>query len=199
MIYTKAQIILINFKFYQTMKLSFQVIIYLLISFFVRGQQDTLNFPCLKLTNKKVPLYKNTTIDGKLIDSSYFKGKVTLLTFFGFGCGPCYSELRILDEISKTYPKDKYQILFIGDATEKDLRDFRSYHSKSFAKTKRKLGVDTLAFDIIADCPDNPVRFFARSCKGSSETFNVNAFPITFFINQEGIIKEICVGFSLKK
>lgn len=181
------------------MKLSFQIIIFLIISNVVKAQLDTLDYPCLKLINKKIPLYKNTTIDGMAIDSNYFKGKVTLLTFFGFGCGPCFSELRILDEISKTYPKDKYHILFLGDATEKDLRDLRSYHSKSYGKTKRRLGVDTLAFDIIADCPENPVRFIARSCKGSTETFKVTSFPCTFFINQEGIIKEVCIGFSMKK
>lgn len=181
------------------MKPVLRILVFLFISATAKSQIDTAVYPCLRLVNTKVPLYQSTTIDGKSIDSNYFKGKVTLLTFFGFGCGPCYSELRILDEISKTYPKDKYQILFLGDATDKDLRDLRSYHSKSYGKMKGRVGVDTLAFDMVADCPENPVRFIARSCKGSTGIFKVTAFPTTFFINSEGIIKEVCIGFSMKK
>lgn len=101
--------------------------------------------------------------------------------------------------MSKTLSKENYQILLLGDATDKDLRDLRAYHSKHYGKAKRKLGVDTLAFDIVADCPENPVRFIARSCKGSTERFHVCAFPTTFFINKEGIIKDICMGFALPR
>ena len=174
---------------------------FLFLSVVLSGQvsYETLVKRSRELINQNVFFFEHTTIDGLKIDSNYFKGKVTILSFFAFGCGPCYTELGLLNEISKTYSKDKYQILFLGDATEKDLRDLRAYNSKRNRKLKRKLGVDTLAFDIIADCPENPVRFIARSCKGSSEIFRVFAFPTTFFINPEGIIKEICMGFAMPR
>lgn len=176
-----------------------QIFFFIFITISVKSQSDTLTERIQQLVNKKVPPYQNTTIDGKHIDSTYFLGKITILSFFSFGCGPCYQELSILNEISKRYPKEKYQILLLGDAAEKDLRDLRAYHSKRYRKFKRKLGIDTLAFDIIADCPENPVRFIPRSCKGSSETFKVYGYPTAFFINSEGVIKQFCMGYSIPR
>ena len=85
--------------------LALQFLFWLLVA---GAQRDTADYPCLRLVNGKVPFFETTTIDGKKIDSSYFSGKITILAFFGFGCGPCYSELRLLDEISKTKPRDQY-------------------------------------------------------------------------------------------
>lgn len=181
------------------MKRLAQLLLFLFTTIHVESQTDTLMARTMRLIGKKVPDYQNITIDGKKIDSAYFMGKVTILSFFGFGCGPCYQELSLLNEISRTYSKEKYQILFLADVRAEDLRDFRAYRSKRFRKMKRKLGVDTLAFDIIADCPENRVRLLNRSCKGSTETFKVCAFPSTFFINREGIIKDICMGFAMPR
>lgn len=181
------------------MKTSFWVVLFLFVAIASKSQSDTLMDYTRKLIGKKVPAYQSTTIDGKIIDSSYFKGKITILSFFGFGCAPCNQELSLLCEMSKTLPRENYQILLLGDATEKDLRDLRAYRSKDYGKMKRKLGIDTLAFDIVADCPENPVRFIARSCKGSTDTFRVCAFPTTFFINKDGVIKDICMGFALPR
>lgn len=175
------------------------MVLFLFVAIASKSQSDTIMQYTLKLIGKKVPAYQSTTIDGKTIDSSYFKGKITILSFFGFGCAPCNQELSLLCEMSKTLPRENYQILLLGDATEKDLRDLRAYRSKDYGKMKRKLGIDTLAFDIVADCPENPVRIIMRSCKGSKETFQVSALPTTFFINKEGVIKDICMGFSLPR
>jgi hypothetical protein len=99
----------------------------------------------------------------------------------------------------KEYPRDKYQVLMIGDAADKDLRDLRAYKSNHYRKLKRKWGIDTLAFDMVADCPENPVKFFSKSCRGSTPVFKVYTFPTTFFINKEGIVKEICHGFAMPR
>lgn len=184
-----------------------QIVFYLVLVFSVKAQRDTLVKAdrdtifdaCDRLVNKKVPVYTAVTIDGKKIDSAYFNNKVTVLTFFGFNCWPCLYELDILDEIVKEYPKDKYQVLLIGDGSDKDLRDLRAYHSKHYRKLKRKMGIDTLAFDMVADCPENPVKLFGKSCPGSTPVFKVVGFPTTFFINREGIIKEICHGFAVPR
>lgn len=162
-----------------------------------QAQEDTTTYPAYKLINQKVPVLNKKSIDGIVIDSNYFKNKITILTFFGFGCGPCYSELRLLDEIRKKYPREKYQILLIGDSSENDLMDLRSKQSKKNRKIKRKLGLDSLAFDMVADCPDHPVKPFSKSCKGSTDTFYVTALPSTFFINENAVIKSFCHGFSM--
>lgn len=172
---------------------------FVLLALGSKSQSDTLMEYTMSLIGKKLPAYQSKTIDGKTIDSSYFKGKITILSFYGFGCAPCNQELSLLCELSKTLPKENYQILLLGDATEKDLRDLRAYRSKDSGKMKRKLGIDTLAFDIVADCPENPVRIIMRNCKGSKESFRVSALPTAFFINKEGIIKEICMGFALPR
>ncbi|PBQ33097.1 hypothetical protein CNR22_15355 [Sphingobacteriaceae bacterium] len=165
----------------------------------MRSQNDSLFKGSRVMINRAVSFFEHTTIDRRKIDSNYFKGKITILSFFGFGCGPCYTELSLLNEISKTYPKDNYQILLIGSGNEKDLRDLRAYNSKREGKRKTKLGLDTLAFDIIADCPGNSIKTLFRACNGSKESFHVDGVPTSFFINREGIIKEVCIGFSVPR
>ncbi len=194
------EIILFFIKFTQNkMKKILQISLFVTLAFSVNAQSDTLYDASLKLLNKKVPTYTTVTIDGKKVDSTYFLGKVTILTFFSFNCGPCLYELDILDEIVKKYPREEYQVLMIGGAADKDMRDLRAYRSNRYGKLKRKWGIDTLAFDMVADCPKNPVKFFSKSCRGSTPIFGVHSFPRTFFINKEGIIKEICFGFAIPR
>jgi peroxiredoxin len=177
-------------------------LIYFLLGYIAcaRSQSDTITEHSLQWVGKKVPPYQSTTIDGKRIDSTYFKNRITILCFFSFNCSPCRHELSLLSELGKTLPKEKYQILLLGDATEKDLRDLRAYHARTSGKWKRRLGIDTLAFDIVSDCPDNPVRAIMRSCRGATvATFKVYGNPTTFFINQQGIIKKVSIGFAVPR
>lgn len=88
----------------------------------------------------------------------------------------------------------------LGDASEKDLNDLRSRNSKTSGKWKRKLGIDTLTIDLVSDCPNNRVSFLMRTCKGAAfNTFKVYANPTTFFVNKEGIVKKVFVGFSIPR
>lgn len=180
------------------MKRSFFFYLFLATFAYIAAQNDSVVERPLQMIGKKVPVWEKVTVDGKQIDSNYFKGKVTVLNFFSFGCAPCLKELRILDEISRTISKDDCQILLVGDADEKAVRDLRAYKSRNFGKYKRKMGIDTLAFDMIADCPGSPLRFIHRGCMESPEQFMVNGTPTTFFINREGTIKKVCIGFPMR-
>ena len=177
-------------------------IIYFLVltNVFGQAQKDTLLYSPLRWLDKKIPAYQSVAIDGKLIDSNYFKGKTTIICFFGFNCGPCRQELSLLSELDKNISKEKFQILMLGDASEKDLNDLRSRNSKTSGKWKRKLGIDTLTFDIVSDCPNIRVSFLMRTCKGAAfNTFKVYAIPTTFFVNKEGIVKKVFVRFSIPR
>lgn len=172
----------------------------LILADFARSQKDTLLDSPLRWIDKKVPAYQSVTIDGKHIDSNYFKGKITIICFFGFNCAPCRQELSLLSDLDKNISKEKCQILMLGDASEKDLNDLRSRNSKTSGKWKRKLGIDTLTFDLVSDCPNIRVSLLMRACKGAAiNTFKVYANPTTFFVNQEGIVKKVFVGFSIPR
>lgn len=52
---------------------------------------------------------------------------------------------------------------------------------------------------MVADCPENSVKLFRKSCIGSQKLFKLTAFPTTFFIHIYAEIKSLCVGFSLSR
>ena len=61
------------------------------------------------------------------------------------------------------------------------------------------MGIDSLAYDLVADCPDNPVKLIHRGCAGSGQIFKVTATPTTFFINRGSVISDVCIGFSMRR
>lgn len=72
------------------MKHTLCVFLFILASLASKSQSDTIAAHTLKLIGKKVPAYQSTTIDGKLIDSSYFVGKITILSFLASVAHPAF-------------------------------------------------------------------------------------------------------------
>lgn len=178
-----------------------KLILFLLLFYhLVHSQNPNFFDSTLLWQHKKIPDFQASTIDGKMIDSNYFKRKITILCFYSFNCGPCRYELRLLASLAKRLDKNKYQILMIADASEEDLRDLRKTQSKANKRWKKKMGIDTLAMDIVTECPKNKAKFIMAACSGSiSSLFFVKGTPTTFLIDPKNIVKHIIIGFPLKK
>lgn len=76
------------------MKKHWKIIIAVLAIIIVSGG---LIFPGQGLAATKMPVFALEHVrDGKIIESSAFKGKVLLLTFFATWCPPCIEEVPVL-------------------------------------------------------------------------------------------------------
>ncbi|MEC8022706.1 MAG: redoxin family protein, partial [Myxococcota bacterium] len=124
------------------------------------------------LVGRQLPPISLAGVDGGVVNSAAWKGKVTYLTFFAQWCGSCKRELP---ELAKwqTEMKDKgFQVVAIGV-------DRSASQSKAFAE---KYGANYA----VATDPD---------AKSMTE-FDISAMPTSFIVDKAGVIRKRIVGFK---
>lgn len=75
-----------------------------------------------------------TTLDGKTVTISDFKGKVIVLDFWETWCGPCLRLMPTLDKLSKDYSED-FVVLAVSPGwsdTKEDVQKFVSENKYNF-------------------------------------------------------------------
>ena len=109
-----------------------------------------------------MPPFLLNDLDGNVVSTAQWRGKVVLLNFWATWCPPCREEIPILVELAKKY-KDTLQIVGISvdDGSPNDVRDFAK------------------AFHI-----NYPVVMWSHELV--SEYGGVPALPTTFLINKDG-------------
>jgi peroxiredoxin len=112
------------------------------------------------------PDFTLQSIDGETIILSEFHGKNIVLNFWVSTCPACLEELPYFETINKELPKDKTLILAVNAGERDKTVQYESERLK-------------LTFPVLLD-PDGKV------CKSYGR-----GSPTTFFIDSEGIIKEI--------
>ena len=110
------------------------------------------------------PAFLLSDLDGNVVSTAQWQGKVVLLNFWATWCPPCREEIPILEELAKKY-KDSLQIVGVS------LDDDSPAEVRQFAK----------AFHI-----NYPVVMWSRELV--AEYGGVPALPTTFLINKDGRI-----------
>src|SRR5688500_7988442 len=87
-----------------------------------------------KLNNKPLPKLNGKTIAGVTIDSAFFTGKVTLITFMFIGCPPCMKEIPIMNKLDSMYKDKPFNLLTIAPHIEKHLKDFNSVNASAYSQ-----------------------------------------------------------------
>ncbi|HEX2911870.1 MAG TPA: TlpA disulfide reductase family protein [Chloroflexia bacterium] len=115
------------------------------------------------------PDFSLLNLDKQQISLSQFRGKPVILNFWATWCGPCKQELPFL---AKTYAANKanYEIVGIDVGEEEPL-------------VRLKVREFNLTYMNLID----------RTQKVAS-TFQVNAFPSSFFIDKNGVVRAIKLG-----
>jgi peroxiredoxin len=88
------------------------------------GQKDTTTFTRV---GDKAPVFSCKTIDGKTIDISKLQGKIIMVNFFATWCGPCNTELPVLQKnIWDKYKNNPDFVLIIlgREHNEKEVKEF---------------------------------------------------------------------------
>lgn len=110
--------------------------------------------------------------DGQAIDLAKYKGQVVMLNFWASWCGPCRTEMPLMDQIYKKYAPAGFVLLGVNvDNDSTDANKFLAQVPVSFP----------IAYD--------------RESKVSN-TYQVSAMPSTVFIDRKGNVRTIHRGYK---
>jgi peroxiredoxin len=119
---------------------------------------------------QRAPDFVLSAIDGKQMSLSQFRGKIVMLNFWQSSCPKCTEETPYIQAIFGQWPKDKLQIIAVSV-------EERAIFVQTFLDSRG------LTFPVLLDS-DGAV----------SNTYQVPSYPTTYFIDSDGIIKEIKSG-----
>jgi thiol-disulfide isomerase/thioredoxin len=114
--------------------------------------------------------WSTTDLDGKARALKDYRGKVVVMDFWYRGCGWCVRAMPQMKQIAEHF-KDKPVVIF-GMNTDRDEKDAR------FVIDKMGLNYPNL------------------KAAGIPEKYKVSGFPTLLIVDQEGVLRDIHVGYS---
>ena len=118
------------------------------------------------------PDFALPTLDGGTQALSALRGKVVVLNFWASWCPPCRAEMPTLARVAQTYAPKGVTVLAVN-ATAND----------SPEAARRFLAQIGVTLPVALDLDGRVV-----------QTYRISAFPTTFFIDPQGVIRDIVVG-----
>lgn len=118
------------------------------------------------------PAALGTTLDGSVLETGQYRGKVLVVTFWASWCGPCLKELPMLEGLQRTVGKDRLHVVAVN-IEERDV----------FRKVARKLESFTLTL-----AHDDRKR--------GSDAYGVKGIPHMVIIGRDGTIVKVNRGYS---
>ncbi len=118
------------------------------------------------------PDFTLSTLDGKFIQLSDLQGKAVLVNIWASWCTPCQAEMPAIQAISEKYTDDDFVVLAVNATSQDNLDNVIKF-----------VDSQQLTFPILLDLEGT-----------TTQTYQVQALPSSFFITPEGIINEIVIG-----
>ena len=136
---------------------------------------QTSEAPELDLRGKAAPSFSLTTLDGKKVALSDYKGRPVLVNFWATWCAPCKLEMPWFEQFHSQYAPEGLEILGIAeDDAGKD----------EIAKTAKRLGV---TYPILL-----------TDGKTAPKYGGIDYLPMSFFIGRNGLVVEETAGLGSK-
>lgn len=129
-----------------------------------------------QLRGKAAPGFSLTSLDGKKVSLSDFKGKAVLVNFWATWCGPCKVEMPWFEQFQKQYANQGFVILGLVDDVDAG--------KDAIAKTAQKAGA---TYPILLT--DGKVQ---KAYGG------VDVLPMSFYVDRNGVVVEETAGLGPK-
>ncbi len=159
------------------------------------------------LQGKPMPLIAARTLSGKVVDTGYFKGHVTIVSFMYIGCPPCMYEISTLNAIHDEYAADgSVQVLTVARQMPEQMQLFNSQRKSDFSVYRKVFHVDSIRYDIQPACPvarskmkrsgsgESETIYLTSECSVIEDTYGVTSYPTTFYVDGKGIIRRVIKG-----
>jgi thiol-disulfide isomerase/thioredoxin len=122
--------------------------------------------------NQSAPDFQLKTLNGEEVSLSSLRGKPVLVNFWATWCGPCRSEMPLLQEI--------YEDL---EWSERGLVIIAVNLSESKTTVQKFMEGNNYSFMVLFDMSGSV-----------GMLYNTQYIPMTYFIDKDGIIKDIKIG-----
>jgi thiol-disulfide isomerase/thioredoxin len=123
-------------------------------------------------SSSMAPGFSLKSRSGDMVSLDQLKGQVVMINFWASWCGPCRTEMPLLDQMYKRYSSLGFTL--IGVNVEEDIRD---------------------AEKLLASMPVTfPVVFDRQSTV--SKLYDVNAMPSSVFIDRKGNVRYLHRGYK---
>lgn len=119
----------------------------------------------------EAPDFTLEDIDGHLINLSSFRGKRVILDFWATWCPPCKREIPHFVKLYETTDTEELIIIGISNESSEVVRDFAKKHN-----------INYVLITIIDEELPKPYS-------------SVRSIPTTFFIDRDGVIESVLVGY----
>jgi thiol-disulfide isomerase/thioredoxin len=120
------------------------------------------------------PAFKLSARGGKTIDLAQFKGQVVMINFWASWCGPCRTEMPILEDIYKKYKPMGFTMLAVN--VEPDTAVAEAWLAKLSKPVTFPVAFDT----------DSKV----------SKLYKVPGMPTTVFVDRKGNVRVLHKGYK---
>jgi peroxiredoxin len=120
----------------------------------------------------QAPDFELGTLDGERFALSELRGKAVLLNFWATWCPPCRSEMPAMQQAHTDYGSDAFVILAVNSTYQDRSADVEAFVLEG-----------GLTFPVLLDITGEV-----------SALYKVYSMPTSFFIDPEGIIREIVIG-----
>jgi thiol-disulfide isomerase/thioredoxin len=129
------------------------------------------------LRGKPAPPFTLEDIAGKKVSLSDFKGHPLVVNFWGTYCAPCKLEMPWLEEFSKKYASDGFEVVGVTYDSE--------VGKDTISKDAQKLGV---TYPILLSDPKAEKDYLSDS----------EVLPMSFYVDKTGKVIEVTAGLGPK-
>ena len=145
-----------------------------LISLLLLGAGPGDPFRALQMSKppreSQIPTFQLSTLDGTVIHSKDFRGKVVLLNFWATWCGPCKEEMPALDQLRQQFDPEQFHMFAVtADIQPRAIRQFWEHYK--------------LSIPVLLDEEEE-----------LSQYFMIRNLPTTILIGPEGVIQGHAMG-----
>ncbi len=122
------------------------------------------------IVGKSAPDFQLENLDGQFISLSSLKGKPMLINFWATWCPPCRLEMPYLQQIYDEWSAKGLVMVSVnmGESASTVINFMKSY---------------SLSFPVLLDTRQNV-----------AAKYNIRGIPTTFFVDKDGIIRDVIIG-----
>ena len=155
------------------------------------------------IQDRLMPDITGITINNDIIDSTFFKGYVTILNFTYLGCPPCMVEMKYLNQLNDFYKDKKFKILSIVAINKQGIISFLDTKDtiSVYSVLRRAFKIDSINYSLMPECLGDNQNYsngIKPQCKDISHRFGLHGYPMTIIIDKGRNVRHVSNGFPME-